>query len=177
MRKIRYHVAMSLDGFIAGPKGEADWIVPDPDFDFGELWAQFDTLIMGRLTYAAATARLGQKAFAGMQTIVVSRTLRQDHPAITIVPEITKDYLQSLRVQPAKKAGSGKDIWLMGGAALFGSMLALGEVDCVEVAMQPVLLGQGIPLVDPLGQQTKLRLSSCRPYGSGMVSLIYEVVR
>ena len=47
MKKIRYGVAMSLDGYIAGPNGEADWIVIEPEFDFAELWAQFDTLIMG----------------------------------------------------------------------------------------------------------------------------------
>ena len=42
MRKIRYSVAMSLDGYIAGPNGEADWIVIDPEFNFAELWAQFE---------------------------------------------------------------------------------------------------------------------------------------
>jgi dihydrofolate reductase len=48
MPKIRYSVAMSLDGYIAGPNGEADWIVIDQEFNFAELWAQFDTLLMGR---------------------------------------------------------------------------------------------------------------------------------
>ena len=65
MRKIRYAVAMSLDGYIAGPKGEADWIVMDPEVNFGELWAQFDTVLMGRRTYEAAVARLGEAAFEG----------------------------------------------------------------------------------------------------------------
>ena len=51
MRRIRYSVAMSLDGFIAGPKGESDWIVMDPEIDFGALFAQFDTILMGRKTF------------------------------------------------------------------------------------------------------------------------------
>ena len=41
---------MSLDGYISGPKGEADWIVRDPKVNFAEVWAQFDTLLMGRST-------------------------------------------------------------------------------------------------------------------------------
>ena len=57
MRKIRYGVAMSLDGYIAGPNGDADWIVRDPEVNFAEIWAQFDTLLMGRGTYEYATTR------------------------------------------------------------------------------------------------------------------------
>jgi len=58
-RRVRYCVAMSLDGYIAGPNGEADWIVMDPEMDFGALWVQFDTLLMGRRTFEVAVARLG----------------------------------------------------------------------------------------------------------------------
>lgn len=50
MRRIRYQVACSLDGYIAGPKGEYDWIVPDPEIDFKALFDEFDTLLMGRRT-------------------------------------------------------------------------------------------------------------------------------
>ena len=46
MRKIRYEVAMSVDGYIAGPNGEADWIDIDSEVDFAAIWAQFDTLLM-----------------------------------------------------------------------------------------------------------------------------------
>ena len=51
MRRIRYQVAMSLDGYIAGPKGESDWIVMDPEIDFTEIFKQFDTLLIGRRTF------------------------------------------------------------------------------------------------------------------------------
>jgi len=51
MRRVRYVVAMSLDGYIAGPNGEADWIIMDPDIDFGALFEQFDTFLLGRRTF------------------------------------------------------------------------------------------------------------------------------
>lgn len=51
MRRIRYQVATSLDGYIAGPNGEADWIVMDPDIDFQAHFAQFDTVLLGRRSF------------------------------------------------------------------------------------------------------------------------------
>ena len=170
MRKIRYAVAMSLDGYIAGPKGEADWIVMDPEVNFGELWAQFDTLLMGRRTYQAAVARLGEAAFEGMKTVVVSRTMRHsDHPDITIIPEVTRDGMQKLRDQ------SGKDIWLCGGGELFRVLLEMRQVETVEVSVMPVLLSTGVALLPAPAKQAKLKLSGHKIYRSGIVSLVYEV--
>jgi dihydrofolate reductase len=170
MRKIRYAVAMSLDGYIAGPNGEADWIVMDPEVNFGELWAQFDTLLMGRRTYEAAVARLGETAMQGMKTVVVSRTLRpSDHPNITVLSELNRDQMQALRAQ------SKKDIWLFGGGELFRILLEMRQVDTVEVSIIPVLLGGGVSLLPPPAQQAKLKLSGHKVYRSGIVALVYEV--
>jgi dihydrofolate reductase len=170
MRKIRYVVAMSLDGYIAGPNGEADWIVSDPDVNFAELWAQFDTSLMGRVTYEAATARLGKASMNRLQTLVVSRTLQQkDHPEITIISELNQDRLKALRAQ------NGKDIWLFGGGELFRHLLEMRAVDTVEVTVVPVLLGAGIPLLPAPARRARLNLTSHRIYRSGLVSLIYNV--
>ena len=95
MRQIRYAVAMSLDGYIAGPNGEADWIEIDPEVDFKAIWAQFDTLVMGRRTFEAAKKRLGEAAFTGLKTIVFSRTMKQqEHPEVTVVSELNGDCVQ-----------------------------------------------------------------------------------
>jgi dihydrofolate reductase len=171
MSKIRYGVAMSLDGYIAGPNGEADWIVGDPELNFAEIWAQFDTLLMGRLTYEAAITGMGKKALRGMKLAVASRTLApQDHTDLVVLPEVNHEQIQRLRAQ------SKKDIWLFGGGQLFRSLLELHEVDLVEVTVVPVLLGEGVRFLPPPTQQTKLKLTGHRVYRSGIVSLFYEVL-
>lgn len=170
MRRIRYAVAMSLDGYIAGPAGEADWIVMDPEIDFASLMAQFDTFLLGRRTFEAMGSG-GQGESPGTKTLVFSRTLRQsDYPKATIVSEKIEETVSALRAE------EGKDIWLFGGGSLFRSLLDAGLVDTVEVAIIPVLLGEGIPLLPPPGKKTKLKLTGHRVYSkTGTVSLEYSV--
>jgi dihydrofolate reductase len=71
MRKIIYSVAMSLDGYLAGPNGEADWILMDPEIDFASMMARFDTILMGRGTFAAAQGMGGGESMPGVTTVVV----------------------------------------------------------------------------------------------------------
>lgn len=170
MPRIRYQVAMSLDGYISGPKGEADWIIMDPEIDFGALMAQFDTFIMGRRTFAAAGA-MGSSGSKD-KTFVFSRTLRPEvHPNVTVVSEVSAATVARIREKAAK------DIWLMGGGGLFRSFLDAGLVDTVEVAVIPVLLGDGVPLLPAPASRAKLTLSGQRVYRSGIVSLEYDVAK
>ncbi|HEX2443462.1 MAG TPA: dihydrofolate reductase family protein [Vicinamibacterales bacterium] len=173
MRAIRYSVAMSLDGYIAGPNGEADWIVHDPEIDFKEIFSRFDTLLIGRKTYEAMQKMGGGGgSMPGVKSYLISRTMKQaDHPDVTIVsdvgPLVTK-----------LKAKSGKDIWLFGGGELFRSMLDAGLVDGVDVGVIPVLLGGGIPFLPSPAHRAKLKLRNRRIYEkSGIVGLEYDVVR
>jgi dihydrofolate reductase len=166
MRRLRYQVAASLDGFIAGPEGQYDWIVMDPDIDFGALMAQFDTFVMGRKTFEAAA---GGPSMGG-RVVVFSRTLRQeDHPNVTIVAAEPAAAVRALKAEP------GKDIWLFGGGALFRSLLDAGVVDTVEIAVVPVLLGGGVPVLPGPYDVHGLTLTGHRVYPkSGIVLLEYD---
>lgn len=171
MRRIRYCVASSLDGYIAGPNGEADWIIMDPEIDFNAIFSQFDAFLLGRKTFERMVKSGQGGAMPGTKTLVFSKTLRQsDYPEVTIVADNVAEILSELRTQP------GKDIWLFGGGELFRSLLDAGSVDTVEIAVIPVLLGGGIPLLPAPAKQAKLKLTGHRIYGkSGIVSLEYAV--
>lgn len=171
MRRVCYSVAASLDGYIAGPRDEFDWIPADPDIDFAALFARFDTLLMGRRSYEAAR-RMGRVGMPGMKAYVVSRTLSQDQCPDATATSDPASTIGALRARP------GKDIWLFGGGSLFRSLLGLGLVDEVHVAVVPVLLGGGRPFLEPPAESRSLRLVRHRLYGkTGTIVLEYEVVR
>jgi dihydrofolate reductase len=165
---VRYQVACSLDGYIAGPHGEYDWIIMDPEIDFDALFGQFDTLLMGRRTFELMQGQGGP--WSGMRTVVFSRTMRAaDHPEVEVVAGDPGAAVAAL------KAEDGKDIWLFGGGELFRSLLAEGCVDSVEPAVIPVLLGGGIPLLPSPAVQRSLELTGHRVFKSGIVLLEYAV--
>jgi dihydrofolate reductase len=170
MAAVHYEVAMSLDGYIAGPDGEYDWIVQDPDIDFAEMFARFDMFWMGRRTFEMMV-EAGRGEIPGKRIVVFSRTLRQrDYPKVTVLAEIEPKSLASLRDE------ASKDVWLFGGGSLFRSLLEIDLVDAVEVAIVPILLGTGVPFLPATSHRRRLRLTSQNTYQkSGVVLLRYAV--
>jgi dihydrofolate reductase len=171
MRQLRYSVASSVDGYIAGPNGEFDWIVIDPEIDFAALYASFGALVMGRRSYDVFAATGG--AVGGpLPTYVYSRSLPEgERGGVTIVRDAVA-HVQQL------KRGDGKPIWLWGGGDLFRELAVAGLVDGVDVALIPVVLGGGLPLMAAPGPTLGLRLRSHRLYAAtGTLMLEYDVTR
>ena len=172
-RHVHYGVAASLDGYIAGPNGEADWITGDPGIDFAKIWSRFDTLLIGRKTFESMV-KPGKQApsMPGVKALVFSRTLdAASYPGVTIVSDRAAETIAELKASP------GKDIWLFGGGELFTSLANLGLVDSVSVALMPVMLGSGRPLFPASASRLPLQLVRQQVYQkSGIVSLEYQVV-
>jgi dihydrofolate reductase len=174
-RRLRYSVAMSLDGFIAAEDGGYDWIPMDDEIDFGAYVAKIDTYVMGRHTYELVQSQPDTDfGWADKAKYVVSTTL--DPAAVaedfTLVAEGVEDFLRDL------KTHDGKDIWLFGGGVLFRSLLEAGLVDRVEVGVIPVLLGSGIPLLPGLDGIARLELHSVEEFPkSGIVLMKYDVAK
>jgi dihydrofolate reductase len=172
MTSLRYSVASSLDGYIAGPNGEFDWIVEDPDIDFEALYAGFSGLIMGRRSYEVFVATGGGVGPA-LPTYVYSRTLAEgDRDGVTFVRDAVS------HVRALKQDGSGKPLWLWGGGDLFRQLAEADLVDGVDVAIVPALVGGGLPLLATPGPRLRLQLRSHRLYPrSGILAVEYDVMR
>jgi dihydrofolate reductase len=173
MRRVVYGGAMSLDGFIAGPNGEYDWIVTDPDIDFAQMMAKYDTFLIGRKTFDTMRRMAGSAPpTPGIQNFVFSRTLKPgEHPDVTIKAD-AEQTVTELRTKP------GKDIALFGGGNLFRSLLAAGLVDEIGISLIPILLGGGIPFLPPPADRARLTLRKHRIFPkSGIVGLEYDIER
>ena len=169
-RRLRYQVAASLDGFIATPNGGYDWIVMDPAIDFKALYGEFDTAVMGRKTYDVGRAQGASVAMPGIDVIVFSRSLdAATHKGFRIVNGDPANVVRALKAKP------GRDIWLFGGGELFRTLLDAGLVDTVELAVMPVLLGDGIPVLPPGASATLVLSDVKRLAASGIVVLAYSV--
>jgi len=170
MRRVRYAVASSLDGFIAGPNGEFDWIPSDPEVDSAADFSRYDTLLIGRRTFDIMRAQ-GQPTFPGKKNYIFSRTLtRADIPKSSILSATPEQTVAELRNQP----GNGKDIWLFGGGELFRTLLAARLVDEIELAVIPILLSNGIPLLPP-SPHVQLTLTQHKVYSCGILLLTYSI--
>ncbi|MCA1583075.1 MAG: dihydrofolate reductase family protein [Acidobacteria bacterium] len=172
MRKIIAYLATSADGYIARPDGDVAWLDrPRPPGDYGmpEFYRSVDTVLLGRRTWEMGV-KLGQSSFKGKKNYVFSRSPK---PAVAAGIEFVTEEVGTLARR--LKSERGKDIWLVGGASLIGSFLDAGQVDDLILHVIPVLIGEGIPLVEPGRRELTLTLQSSQAYPDGVVRLHYAL--
>jgi len=182
-RKIIVYIAMSVDGYIARPDGDVEWLNRLPrrvDHGMRAFYASIDTILWGRKTYDWLLnyyAKKGRRSQEGMfdkkvANYVFSRKPpKKAAPGAEFVTEPVKAFARRLRATP------GKNIWMMGGGELIASFLDAGEIDEFDIHVIPVFIGEGIPLVAPRHRDVPLRLRSMRKYPDGDIRVRYEVER
>jgi dihydrofolate reductase len=175
-RRIIVYIATSVDGYIARPDGDVGWLDrprPKGNYGMGEFFKTIDTILWGRKTYAKGI-EMGMKASGfgpGIKNYVFSHQAQESLEAgVELVNEPIKPFAQRLRAQ------RGKDIWMMGGGGIIASFLDEGEIDEFSIHVIPILIGEGIPLVQPRHRLIPLKVLSTKRFPDGVVHLNYRVV-
>ena len=173
MRKLKYHVASTINGFIAHLDHTINGFVAEGEHvtDYLEsLRNDYDTVLMGRRTYEFGFQFGVTNPYPWMKQYVLSRTMeRSPDPNVELVSQNIIDFVRGL------KEAAGKDIYLCGGADLAGRLIAEGLVDEIILKLNPVAFGSGIPLFSGAVKQIDLELTGSKVYASGVVLLNYRV--
>jgi dihydrofolate reductase len=173
-RKIIVYLAASADGYIARPDGDVAWLDrPRPKGNYGmsAFVKSIDTILMGYKTYAKGL-EMGMKSSGfgpKIKNYVFSHHPREAPlPTFEFVNEPVKTFARRLRAQP------GKNIWMMGGGEIIASFLDQGEIDEFRIHVIPILIGEGIPLIQPRHRSLRLKLLSTKAFPDGVVLLHYR---
>jgi dihydrofolate reductase len=186
MRNLVYFMHSSLDGFVAGSKGEMNWITVDNEiFDFVKTMTdQADTALYGRVTYQMMEAywpTAGEKPeaskhdkehsiwYKNVLKVVLSKTINEAGLKNTkVISDNLPENINKLKQQ------SGKNILIFGSPGASHSLLNLGLVDEFWIFINPILIGEGISLFKNVPELIKLRLLDTKPFASGVVALHYR---
>ncbi|XZN89505.1 MAG: dihydrofolate reductase family protein [Microcoleus sp.] len=169
MRKIILFIASSLDGYIARPQGEIDWLFTDQNYGYTDFLNSIDTILMGRKTYEQVLT-FGEYPYQEKKSYVLTKNinLQAEHDVIPVADVET--LVKELRRL------DGKNIWLVGGSLLIRDCLEKKLINELILSVHPIILGQGIPLFAAPTTATDLQLTGCQTYSSGLVQLSYDVV-
>jgi dihydrofolate reductase len=189
MRKIISFMHISLDGFVAGPNGEMNWIKVDEEiFDHvGKRISETDTALYGRVTYQMMEnywPTAGDEPDASKHDIEHSKWYNQAHKIVlsktmegaalnntTIISDNLLDSIQEIKRQP------GSEILLFGSPTATHSLIQLDLIDGYWLFVNPIILGQGIPLFADIKDKIKLKLLTTKQFTSGVTELNYTVDR
>lgn len=171
-RKVILYLAESLDGFIAEPDGSTAWLGKlgsmAADDAYQRFYSGIDCVLMGRKTYQRALRLAGSYPYSDKESYVFSKMLHDTDDPTTVVAGNVPEFVRKL------KSKKGKDIWLVGGADIFTELLKADLVDELIITVAPVLLGDGISLVQSGIQNVNLKLTDVEKLDQ-MTQLHYAV--
>jgi dihydrofolate reductase len=186
MRKVIVTMWVTLDGFIAGPNGEMDWVMVDDEMGKYEddIVSSADTLILGRVTYESfagawphvpenPSASKGEIEYAhklnAMAKLVFSKTLdKAEWNNSKLMREVLPEEVEKMKQEP------GKDMVIYGSASIVQTLTNLGLIDEYQLLVHPVVLGSGKPLFKNIKDRVNLKLVETRTFHSGVVLLNYS---
>jgi len=170
--KVTYYVAISLDGFIATPDGGVDWLTPfqesGEDYGYADFLASVDSLLIGSSTYEFMLGHPPWLHPDKPSWVFTTRDLELAHESVELTSRDPLEVLAELRSRGLRSA------WLMGGGKLASAFRDRGIISHYVIAVVPIVLGSGIPLLAAGGPQDRLRLIGTESYSSGIVMLSYE---
>lgn len=177
MGKIIYHVAITVDGYIADKHGDCppSMFLYEGDHipDFLEQIKEYDYVLMGGKTYEYGFKfglKPGEPGYKGIKHIVFSRTMNfTSNEEVTLVNENALDFIRSL-----KNDGDNK-IWLCGGGQLAASLLEHELLDVLKLKINPALAGDGLRLFGDSRKNIGLELTDVRKYHSGVTQMTYQI--
>jgi len=172
MRKIILSLAVSLDGYIAKPNGDVEWLkkVPNPnklDYGFSEFYKTIDTTIMGNNTYKEILGFNIPFPFQDKENFVISRANNPD----TEFVHFTSDVFNLVR---GLKSKNGKNIWLIGGGQINTEFLNKGLIDELLIRIVPIVIGEGLPLFANKPDEVIFELIKTETFSTGIVQLTYQ---
>lgn len=191
MRKLLVTMWVTLDGFIAGPNGEMDWVTRLYDAAMGQyedaVVSAADTLLLGRVTYESFAGSWpnvpdnpivseGEREYArklnAMRKVVFSKSLDSvDWNNSMLVNEIVPEEIEKLKQE------SGRDMIIYGSASVVQELTNLGLIDEYQLLVHPVVLGSGKPLFSGIRDTVNLSLVEAKQLPSGVTLLRYELVK
>jgi dihydrofolate reductase len=166
------YIGASLDGYIAGPNGEIDWLSmvdrEGADYGYNEFYQSVDAVVSGGKTYELALS-FPEWPHPGKPTFVFTRRpLKSERDDVFFLSEEVDQAMEKIKAQGFQR------VWLLGGGELVRSFLQHGLIDEYIISTIPIILGTGIPLFPPPGPEQKLELISSRQYESGLLQVHYK---
>ncbi|UYO02405.1 dihydrofolate reductase family protein [Paenibacillus sp. PSB04] len=181
MAELIYHVAVSLDNFIAD-QGMMDGDIHESSFlfegdhvpDFLTDIQQYDAVLMGGKTYEFGFqfgAKPGEPGYKGIKHYIFSKSMQfESNEEVELIHDDAIEFIKNLKQQ-----GNGK-IWLCGGGELAGSLIKHKLIDQLVLKVNPIIVGEGVPLFGSVKPRLNLKLVNMKQYSNGVTKPTYNII-